>query len=530
MADAIQLISTTERDLGLSGVFQGSLGVQFQMGVVYQVNTAPFPSYQWNGTRLYPIVFQDPVTDSLMAGGAAILISPVTITGSAVVGANLTAALRTGWIASNGQWDRAGSNIGGETTFTHAVTLADSHKTLGFTPSGIPYRATVAVPILPYLGNVGTNLTLNNSAVASSAKSSNGRIPQVATEDFTTAPRPVFANWYVAPATLIETALPGTLTISASIEYPAGVPTQCKWGGATTNVAASGDNTLAPDAGTALVGGTIPRGAIYWINVHATQSAGLSFSSDNSLDIPNGGAWDFAAAGLSDLTMTPLSLVNKPANTNSFGPVAILYSTLNPTVAAFGNSKDKGFADTWNGANARGQICRSFTGNLIGNANYGIPSDKWSIVVGGYAKRFALAAYHSDVIFGDSINDFSAGDSAATVKANLQTLWTAVAAANPNARIWQATCTPKASGTFVTLGGQTVDANNAARVTFNTDLRGAVPAGLSGIFDPCSAIESSLNSGKWQIPSYTADGTHGLLVANLAVVSGGVYPGATFAR
>lgn len=450
---------------------------------------------------------------------------PVTIASLGTLAAAMTAVLTPGWQATAGAWYRAGVATG-ETTLARTILAIDSHQLLEFQPTGIPYKAAFNVPILPYLGNVGTNTMVNNQTPTAAAKWFQSRIPQVATERMTTAPMIALDNWYVSAAGAFpETAAAGTLTVTGSIEYPAGVYTKCKWSGADSIAIATGTQGALSDEGAALAGGVIPEGATYWVNLWGSHSVGCTYSGDNSLDLTNGGAWNFSGTALPDLTMIG-GIVNKAANTNCIGPALVVYRTVKPTVLAIGDSRMKGFTDTWvDGGGQRGEVCRSLVAAHIGCSNVGVPADKSANYVASNTLRTARKLYHSHVINQYGINDISAGDSAATLLANSQ----AIQALFADKTFFTCTVTPKTSGTFATLAGQAVDVNNGVRVTYNTSVR-AGSAGGAGFFDLCNATESSLNSGKWQIPNYTGDGLHELPVGALAIVAANVFPVAAFVR
>lgn len=55
MAAETQLISAAEAALGLAGIAQGRHGVDFKIGVVYQLSVAPGTLYTWSGTLLVAV-------------------------------------------------------------------------------------------------------------------------------------------------------------------------------------------------------------------------------------------------------------------------------------------------------------------------------------------------------------------------------------------------------------------------------------------------------------------------------------------
>lgn len=98
-------------------------------------------------------------------------------------------------------------------------------------------------------------------------------------------------------------------------------------------------------------------------------------------------------------------------------------------------------------------------------------------------------------------NDWAAGDSAATIEANLLTIWTRLAALG--VRVYQTTITPRPTSTsnnWTTVAGQTAAATDSVRVAVNTYIR-TLPAPLAGYLEVADAVESARDSGKWYCPS-----------------------------
>jgi len=84
-------------------------------------------------------------TRALVSGGG---IGPATLSypDGLEIDDDVTATPTAGWIWSGGQWYRDDAAISGETSSTHSIVALDQSKLLGFQPTGLPFRVTVAVP------------------------------------------------------------------------------------------------------------------------------------------------------------------------------------------------------------------------------------------------------------------------------------------------------------------------------------------------------------------------------------------------
>jgi hypothetical protein len=72
---------------------------------------------------------------------------PASISGGNAVGDVLTAVMAPGYTSTAGQWDVDGTAVAGATTLTTTRLQSAIGKGYGFTPTGIPFRATAPVTV-----------------------------------------------------------------------------------------------------------------------------------------------------------------------------------------------------------------------------------------------------------------------------------------------------------------------------------------------------------------------------------------------
>lgn len=350
----------------------------------------------------------------------------------------------------------------------------------------------------------------------------NSRIKHRAYEKITSL-KLVYANWYVGSASgnhpYAETN-GGSRTIAASIEYPRGVITRCKFGGSFSTVQAAGDTTVTDDLPI-----LIPEGAEFW--VRSWQDAGsdtliysasvpASDADQNATEYGTAGAYpDKTASG----TITSLSLAV------SYGPVAIVGQTARSGALIVGDSRAWGTGDAMDVTLDAGTVGRS-VGREFAYINACRSGERAGEMLASGAKRAALAQYCTHVIAEYGTNDIhSEGVSAATLKTRLE----GIIAMFPALPVYIATLEPNttSSDSWATIANQTVHANNAVRVAHNAAVRAGTIVGAKGYFEIADALESGRDSGKWKVTGvangYTADGNHptpagARLVRDLGVV------------
>lgn len=363
-----------------------------------------------------------------------------------------------------------------------------------------------------YVGQLATKCRIPCNR-STTNKQANSRTAHIARDHVTTL-QIELPNWYwTRGGTLTETAGGGNITYTASVEYPVGVFTQILFSGAAAAVVAS-NGTILSD----VLNISISKGHRFWIRVFANAVTAIVFTDGNvgypQIDLANGEAYNYAASGLTDMTMGGTIVDVGAASAPILSPTAIVGATRRPSVLILGDSRDYGFTDNIDGDGDLGDIAR-MVGGAFSYINAGCAGDTLSGFITAHTKRAGLQAYCSHVVFGDPINALRAGGSgqnktAATVLGELQTilgyfptkLCVTTTPGGPN---------PTSTDNWATLANQTVNANQAQIAAYCAAIRAGV-ANSIGFWDIMYAIESSRDSGKWWTNGValatTTDGLH----------------------
>lgn len=351
----------------------------------------------------------------------------------------------------------------------------------------------------PYTGQVATRCRINTSFY-------NGNKQMMAVSrhfcrDSISSLQLVFANWYVDNNGVEQT--PGApATITASIEYPAGVLTQVKFSGSASGTIADGSN-LVSDA----VSVKIPKGAEFWVRSYYTNTAGVIFNTLR--DSFGGEASNTAASGITDQTMSGTVTSSVPTATANYCPVAIIGTTTVPSVILIGDSRVEHGTDIMNAAGYIGNLERSIA-PLCATINCGKGGEGPGTVKTNMTRRAALGnAYCKYAIIQEGINDINLLSIAgATVAASIATM-----VGQFTIPTYTATIEPVSTSTdnWATVANQTTMANEAQRVIFNNAIRAGI-SGAAGYFEIADFFEPSRNSGKWKADGtpygYTGNGGH----------------------
>lgn len=178
--------------------------------------------------------------------------SPVSITGTPLVGNALTVALATGWTASGYQWTRDGANISGATLSAYTLVSADSGHTVGVNVSGLAYAPTG----LAVTGSVTKQLRALSPANIVNAvtlqASSGTQLHQISRQPLWIGSGDAdslvisFNGWYVNGSGGAVTVMPNDyVVVSARVEAPGATSL-----GQTVAVTFSGSRTKTITAGT----------------------------------------------------------------------------------------------------------------------------------------------------------------------------------------------------------------------------------------------------------------------------------------
>lgn len=342
----------------------------------------------------------------------------------------------------------------------------------------------------------------------------------------------VLPNWYWDRAsTKLEKGPGASATYTASIEYPAGTFTQIKFSGSVSGVALTA-TALVSDA----VAVSIPTGALFWVRVWCSCTAGICFSasivaapeSTSLLDSANGHVFAFNATAQADQTMGGTITQTGTSPFPAFCPTAIIGQTRKAAVFLMGDSIDWGANDIFDATGDLGASARSIGPTLayINAGSYGDTAAS-AIQSTNYNLRGGLIQYCSHVICEYARNDLTAGSTAAAILTNLQTMW-AKAGVKP---VYQTTITPVSTSTdsYATTTNQTTATDNPQRTILNTSIRG-VPSGTVGFFEIANQVENAQNTGIWKAPGFTNLGTHPTNAGYLTIKNSGAINPALFTR
>lgn len=375
-----------------------------------------------------------------------------------------------------------------------------------------------------YLGPVAAGGTIIPTAISTTNKQIYSRTRYVS-RDTISALKIVVPTYYVAstsaPTDGTERACNGGVavaTVHASVEYPAGVITPILWGGASAGTVAANANGVSDFVSVA-----IPVNTEFWIRLHYANADGIVFASQYPFT-----SGDQVAFGV---TTPDLTLGGSAADTtsNMYTAVAVLGMTRKPTVFLAGDSRVCGRIDTGDKSCNFGALARS-VGVGLAYINAGCTGDRALWAKANYTRRAALAAYCTHVICEYGINDLNASNqTSAQTTASLATFFALTGIAGKP--IWQCTVPPitTSSDSWATVANQTVNADDADRVTFNNAVRAGI-AGVQGFFDLADVAESARDSGKWKAPGWTTDGAHETRLGNLAYQASGIIVPGQFVR
>lgn len=336
----------------------------------------------------------------------------------------------------------------------------------------------------------------------------------------------VIPNWYVNPSsTHAEIGSGADATVTASIEYPAGVYTQVLFSGVAAGTVTNGSQLLS-DA----VAVTIPTNTLFWVRIFWEGGAGgvLTIPHDLTGGSNPGSGLEVAVSGLTDKTMSG----TVTAADNEFSPVAIIGTTTQPSFVIVGDSIGLGDSSRETVGDASGDfgVVARGIGPSYAYASYCQNGDQAEDIVASHTNRAALFAYASHLACEYGSNDlYTNSASVATVQGLLQTIWGYMTALGPEKKVYQTTITPRttSSDSWATTENQAQVSGtiNGRRTTLNDWIRG-VPSGAHGYFDIADALETSRNSGIWKVTgvanAYTADGIHPNTTGSILIRDSGV--------
>lgn len=368
----------------------------------------------------------------------------------------------------------------------------------------VAIESAIAPTSTPVDGVIRTGLVATRGAVPTASSATNKQLMSRTrhyARDRITAMQLLFGNIYVPG---LEASGPGSITLTAAIEYPAGTYYQVKWSGSTSVTIAPGD--IAPLSDNRSV--KIPDGGKFWIRTWVTGASGIIYAEVKHImgeDVSS-----IAASGLSDLTMG--GTITDTAGTYAcFPPLAIVGPTARRTVLIVGDSRNGSTASIahFNALSDKGNIAHAIS-STVAYTNAARSGQTMGQVVSTHALLTALSAYTTDVMIQHGINDINGGASLSSVTSRLTSI---VGYFSETCRVWTITIEPisTSSDGWTTVGGQLVVATNPNRTAFNDFIRAGV-AGATGYFEFADYVETGRNSGIWRIfetgIAPTSDGVH----------------------
>jgi hypothetical protein len=327
-----------------------------------------------------------------------------------------------------------------------------------------------------YLGQIGTRTRFPNR-VKTDFQQGMWRQGDFIREDVTSL-RVIYPNFY---KTSTGEGNPGfALTITASIEYPAGTFTRVTFnGGATSATMADGTAALISDP----VAIAIPRGAQIFYNTW-TSGTGYIYSELGY----RAASGDKVSVGATVTDSTMATFTGTGAGLQ-FGPSAVIATTRRPSVALVGDSRVEGIGtanDAFAASNYIGELAPGIAPYfaILDTAKGGFSAQ--NITAGGFTKRAQYLQYVSHGVIELGINDFAVGRTVAQVQSDRAYIRSLA----PTVKWFETTITPRSTSTVaissLTSSGTTatavIPAANAAVLSVGQSIAvaGATPAGYNG--------------------------------------------------
>lgn len=354
-------------------------------------------------------------------------------------------------------------------------------------------------------GGINTSITTTNTQVSS-------RSIHIS-RDAITALKVAFPAWYVrdtGPQTEITSG--SDLTITASVEYPAGTFTQITFSGSATGTIPA-NTTLMSD----YIPVAIPIGTQFYIRTYITGT-GIPYDRESTHSVTFqafGTAFEQGTSGITDKTLSGTIT----ASGLYYAPAAIIGFTSKPSFIILGDSKSEGHGDVTTDSTLDIGGPSRYIGGTYAYSNFGKDSDDaLAFIQNQHTNRVALFRYASHLFCAYGRNDLASNgvDSEGLLR-ELHTIWD-MGTLN-RMKIYQTTIGPTTTSTdsWATIANQTVSSSSWSptidgyRITFNQKIRANYVAyGLKGYFDWATGIESSLESGLFYADgtAYTTDGVH----------------------
>ena len=351
--------------------------------------------------------------------------------------------------------------------------------------------ATAVVPLQSDWAAVGTNVNpLHNGLNSNDLVRTTRSLHTVVANE--TQIRLVYANYYgVNPNGELPT--PNAIFVQASVERPDGSTIPVTFQGSKTATILGGTLMISDPINVALTAG-VPFFVRTAVSVPYKGASSPSGGYVQGLSKGNGEG--VVAANVVDSGLIP------PSNGVCYSPSEILgVRGLNPppSVAVFGDSIMAGTGDVSYPPNEGGFLAHAI-GNTMGEALFAEPGEGTNGFLTSDNLRLELASFCTYAVLNNGNRDIRT-TSLQQEETNLTILWTELS--NLGLKVFQCTISPanKSSDGWQTLAGQSASAGSELfRTQLNNWIR-TVPKPLTGVFDTDATVESSPNSGRWQVMS-----------------------------
>lgn len=448
-----------------------------------------------------------------------------TVTTPAVAGTSISGtfgAVGTPTPTTAIQWQIDGVDVSGATFIPYNSQASDATKAARFRVTATNSTGSVvafsdAVTVLAGEGPVATlrqaaSGSFVNETVDATNFHAGARLPFTAGVEIPagTSLRVKFAN--KAVINNVETNSGGPLNLlAASMEY-SGV---CTAGVLTQATAAPGAIAFYD----VVVPTTIPKGALFWLSYKISNGSGLARFPWYSHSTTNVSKQTISTtgAGVPDQTMVvgggTWTAVTGGIQSFAIVPVAVEMVHAGKVACVGGSSTGVGRADQGApGAGVQGYIARAIAALGYPVKCVAVSGDR--VVALAASDTFRISqlegvTHHVIVVGGNDITD---GTTAAAMLAGYQSHINHIKAAWPSIKIMVLTLTPVVTGTYDTLGGQTVVASNGVRISANTQIKANVLTGVDKVADINTLGENSFNPEDGKFPvvpgQMTNDGLH----------------------
>lgn len=378
-------------------------------------------------------------------------------------------------------------------------------------PAPSPVAPAVRTDRAPYEGFIATRAGTLDAANPSRVQLM-ARSPHYATDHVSTL-KVAFQNFFMKTGT-VETGNGGAATVEAFVEYPTGVFTRIRFGGAEVGhlaaVPAAGAHTDG-SVGVTISDATavaISPGALFWIRTLYTNPAGVFYLTRGYRDVAAG-----MTVQLNTATSWDAKTLQGPITSSNgdfaYAPLAIIGPTTRSTAIVVGDSIAAGKGDILRPDRRDGIVARSFPADTYAFVNVAVGGAQAGNFLQGAPGRSMIFPYASNVINELGTNDgLSASPSAAAAAAVLLRLNQAVVTQpqpvtgktfRADARRWLLPIGPSSREVgfaWSRVEGQTATLSPVELHYNNKLLAAGPPPPYAGLFD-INTVLAADRTGRW---------------------------------